>query len=254
MEWISALRLSLAAMMIILVLLAHKWGGGDLREGIWPALLVAMICAATMAQNNLRDRHHDIHKGRWLAWNKPVEFRRFVIGVWALSAVIMALLLWLGRLTYAQSCVCLIGALVGLTYSETRRIPLLPMLLVQTSVALPIFFGVIGLPGSPLVWYLLIMVWLVIGYREILCDLHDREFDVGWKQTLPVIAGERAAIFAGIMLLSIAILWSFLLPLGLWFLVTALVSLLIFVNGKYRGAKWVLDIGFVSYMLYQLCL
>ncbi len=60
-NWIKALRLSIVLMAGLLTIVAFKLAG-HINEWFLPTLIVVSIGSATMMQNDLRDRFHDLKK------------------------------------------------------------------------------------------------------------------------------------------------------------------------------------------------
>jgi 4-hydroxybenzoate polyprenyltransferase len=159
-----------------------------------PSLLVlaALFCivGATRLQNDWRDRYHDIGKGKALACSRPRLFAGCVLGLWALCCVLIGVVALQSGMT-----ALLLGAmgLIGLVYSEARRIPWAPILLCSITAASPAFLPATLDQGLNRTLPLFVAAALLIFGREILKDFEDKKIDENYKWTIPLAYGERTA-------------------------------------------------------------
>ncbi len=178
---------------------------------------------ATMLQNDWRDRVHDIHKSKLFASSKPNLFLVYVITSWIIC---FSLNLYLFVDKPIASGMLFIMAIVGLLYSEARRVPFLSVTLVTLTVAsstlLPLGFGAYIRDIYPF----LFMVLCIMFGRETLHDINDVKADTGYKKTIPIILGDTTArILSVISLLLgslIAVLISPLSSIGICFIILGL--------------------------------
>lgn len=186
--WLEPLRLSVC----ILAGLLASAGFILARQAIsWTAVAaVFFIAVSAMLQNDWRDRFHDVRKGRTLAYERPRAFFALLAAFWAASAGAVALVavreprvaLGLAALAFA-----------GIVYSETRRLPLVPIAIVSLTSAAPAILPAAGGASAGRLWPLFAATALVIFAREVMKDLDDRAIDGGYKWTLPLALGERRA-------------------------------------------------------------
>lgn len=245
--YVKALRLPIVVMAGLLAITAF-------RVSVWStdaylvALFIVIVASATMAHNDWRDREHDAEKGKIFALNHSKSFGTMVILLW-FASLIGAIGLWILNPWYG----ILSGLVIvsGLIYSETRQIPFLPVLLVALTSASPALYA--NPRNNKVLAIFFVSVLLIFG-REILKDLDDYSHDVGYKWTLPLVFGRRAAKFlAGliILVLSLVATWVSMKTLaGAPFLLMS-ASYLIF-DKNHRSAKTLLDIGMATIIVVLL--
>ena len=124
-ELINAVRLKDCLMVVGIGFIGFKY------SGVQPEFLVLttlfFICAVTMLQNGWRDRVHDVGKGKRFALENPKIFLFWLILFWIICLGLILVLFFIHPKTAG---LFLLIALVGAIYSETRRVPLLPVTLV----------------------------------------------------------------------------------------------------------------------------
>lgn len=217
------------------------------RVSVWStdaylvALFTIIVASATMAHNDWRDKEHDAKKGKTFALNHSKSFGVMVVFLW-FASLSGAVGLWILNPWYG-----ILSALIvvsGLIYSETRRIPLLPALLVTLTSASPALYAN---PRNEKVLAMFLVVALLIYGREILKDLDDYSHDAGYKWTLPLAYGTRVAKFlAGLIMLVlpfVAVWVSAKTLAGAPFILMSASCLIL--NKNHRSAKTLLDIGMV---------
>lgn len=202
MGWINALRPITSMMAGVLTIIGFSvttW-----HSAAWlVAIFVTVGTAATMVHNDWRDREHDrAGKGKDFASKQGVWFLLYDIVLWSITFSLIP--------TFAKNepvfvAISLTIVAAGLLYSETRRIPLLPQLLVAITSASPVLFGVLLSPCQR-GWGLFWATALLIYASEILMDLNNCPHDRGYKWTLPLTIGHRASKFiAGICTLFVPV-------------------------------------------------
>ncbi len=80
---------------------------------------------------------------------------------------------------------------IGLIYSETRRFPLIPIILVSFTSTAPILFPIFLGYNVAALWYLFIGTVLIIFSREMVKDIEDMAIDHGYKWTLALHFNDR---------------------------------------------------------------
>jgi 4-hydroxybenzoate polyprenyltransferase len=177
-----------------------------------------------------------------LALTNQKTFFALLITLWIISAGLTLVIAFL----YGKPAIlpATIG-IIGLIYSELRRIPMTPMILVATTSASPILFPVLLTNYNPIIWFLFIVVVLTILGREIIKDIEDVGIDKGYKWTLPVMIGPSKAgfvasaliVISGILLTQINIVLLPSILLG--------VCSIFWINQNTRLSKMILDTGIV---------
>lgn len=182
MLWIESTRWSVCVLAAFLAMT------GYIVAGV-PVSLLALcatfcITAATMVQNDWRDREHDAKKGKRLALERKKVFFVWVAGWWLIAY-------FLTFLYYERSefSVLLLGIVAGVVYSETRQVPLAPLVIVSVTSASPILIASGVLAGTAQQYALFLSASLLILSREISKDLDDMLIDRGYKWTIPVRYG-----------------------------------------------------------------
>jgi len=190
--WVGSLRLSICFLASLLSVASFKIAGMSIP---WYAITaIFFITGATMLQNNWRDRYHDIKKGRVLAAQHQKTFLALLLVFWLISCGLIFVAMAEGmNISIALAVI----ALAGLIYSEVRRVPLAPTLLVAFTFASPALLPVVVGVKENNLWLLFLLVALMAFGREIITDMADERIDNGYKWTIPLTVGsERAKIIA----------------------------------------------------------
>ncbi len=246
-RYIKALRLPIVVMASLLAITTFRisvWSA----DAYLVALFIVIAASATIAHNDWRDKEHDAKKGKTFALNHSKSFGAMVVLLW-FASLSGAVGLWILNPWYG----ILSGLIVvsGLIYSETRRIPLLPVLLVALTSASPTLY--VNLRNDKVLAIFVVSALLIFG-REILKDLDDCSHDAGYKWTLPLAFGRHAAkILAGsiVLILPLVATWISIKTLAgaPFFLMSASCLIL---NKNHRPAKTLLDIGMVTVIVVLL--
>ena len=200
--WIKCLRLPVCILASFLTITSFVLAKISIS---WIAVLsVYFIASATMLQNDWRDRFHDVRKGKKLASEHKKAFLALLIVVWMISAGLIAFTI-VDNATLG--IVLTIVAIVGLVYSETRKIPLVPIVIVSFVSAGPALLPLTNGANSEKLLPLFFSTTLVIFAREITKDLDDKKIDSGYKWTIPLALTERHSR----ILSAIAIIVGFLI-------------------------------------------
>lgn len=242
--YVCELRLPIVLMASLLGMVSFRIDGWILYAWI-VSLFIAVAASATMAQNAWRDRHHDQKRGRTFVASNERSFRILVVALWVTS-FLLSITLWTISLWYGILSVFMI--ISGLTYSETRQIPLLPALIVAiTSASCAIYAD----PYNDKLISLFLSTTLWIFAREILKDLDDCSQDHGYKWTIPLKFGIPASKrISGIILLLTSVIISLVsikvLP-GMIFLLSS--TLLLLFNKDHGKAKTLLDLSMATILI-----
>ena len=245
--YIKALRLPIVVMAGLLAITAFRVSAWS-TDAYLVALFIVIVASATMAHNDWRDKEHDARKGKTFALNHSKSFRAMVILLW-FASLIGAIGLWILNPWYG----ILSGLVIvsGLVYPETRRTPLLPALLVALTSASPALYAN---PRNDKVLAIFLVSALLIFGREILKDLDDCSHDVGYKWTLPLAFGRRAAKFLASLItlvLPLVAIWVSMKTLaGAPFLLLSASCLIL--NKNHCSAKTLLDIGMATIIVVLL--
>lgn len=201
--WVDALSLKVALFAALLALVSLQ-----LAEvpPTWSSIAaIFCITVSTMLQNDWRDRVHDVRKGEVLVMEHTRAFLMLVLSAWAVSFTLVLMTMHSQpQLGAFLACV----ALVGLLYSEIRRVPMLPILLVALTSASPVLFPLMHGHFTVQLGFLYGAAFWVIFAREITRDIEDMRIDPGYKWTLPVAYGEARAVSlaSGALLLGVAMI------------------------------------------------
>lgn len=196
-EYIKAIRLPACIFAGLTTIVSFKLTG-HLSNALLPAISTITIFAATMAQNDLRDRWHDRWKGKTTAYDHPDEFRLFVICLWIL-AVISSLVLCLSNPWYML--IAFAEIVIGLAYSELQRYPLVANSLVAIAMSLATMFPLCDGAMNAISWFFVAMMTIAMFGREILKDFDDKDIDRGFKWTLIQRYGENEAKFIAVLMI-----------------------------------------------------
>ena len=196
--WVKSLRLSVCILASFLAITGFVLAGTGIS---WVAVAaVFFIASATMLQNDWRDRFHDIRKGKVLACQHAGKFLALLSAFWLVSGGLIAL----AAVHDTSVGVALaILAVAGVVYSETRMIPLVPIVLVSLASASPAALPLAAGANSEKLWLLFLSAILVVFAREITKDLDDKQIDGGYKWTIPLAFGEqRSRILAAVVIVA----------------------------------------------------
>jgi 4-hydroxybenzoate polyprenyltransferase len=154
-----------------------------------------LSCAARL-QNDWRDRHQDIKRGKVFASSHQRLFLLCLLSCWAVCCLLIAVTAYHNGIS---ALLLTTAALAGLLYSETRKVPWLPISLAAITSAGPTFLPSTLEPNAARMLPLFAAAALLIFGREILMDLRDKEYDGDYKWTIPLAYGDRAAKWLAIV-------------------------------------------------------
>lgn len=240
MNWIRAMRPITVLKAGLLTLISFQLSNGKLSGNAFIlAIFVTLGAMATMVLNDWEDRRHDRKKGKDFAYRKGYRFLAFAITLWAI-ALMLGVYIWVTRQEYGLISIVLM--LIGVVYSKTRYVLLLPTLTVALASALPVLYPLAEAPNLK-IYALFLVVFLFIFGREILKDLGDTH-DVGYKNTLPVRFGEVISKRVAGVLFALTL---FVLPMislfatGIALLPVGLASALLLTNRNHKTPKAIMD-------------
>ena len=205
-------------------------------------LALFFVITSTMLQNDWRDRIHDLGKGKKFAFEKPKKFLYILVFCWLVTIGLIIKLFLNNELV----ALLLLGmAIIGALYSETRKIPLLPVILVSITVALPLLLSFTFGGHFSSIKDLFVLTVLIMFGRETLHDIADAPVDNGYKQTAPIFIGDKfARVSASIALIIgfiIAIKISYYTFFGFVFVLWGLTN--IFSDSRVINVRKRVDIG-----------
>lgn len=240
--YIKATRLPAVAMAILLTLAAFRMRSWNTSGLGLIMLFVVVVGIATMYQNDLRDRWHDAKKGKVFARDHYRGFLTMTIVLWAIS-IALAFLLWSVDSRFVALSLAMI--LVGLTYSETRGVLLLPASLVGLTFAGSVLFA--GWTSSNAILLFAFTAILVFG-REILKDLDDYPLDAGYKKTLPIVKGPLYAQTVAGFAIALATCPLFLVSPTTWLggAIIILAASFLIIGHDHRFCRLILEIGMTT--------
>lgn len=220
-QWIGALRLRVSLLATLIAVASYRLCGAEIR--MLPILAICIICMVTMVHNDYRDRHHDVRKGKNLAFSRPKQFLFLLLLLWTCTLGVIGIVAWANLWTG----VLLSGmAAVALAYSETRSIPFMPAIIVSLTSASPALLPLTEGAANYLSIVFFVAIALANYGREIFGDIEDMEIDRGYKHTIPSatsfrhpekLAGVLMTIGAGLVPvvhpMGVAVAWL-LWPMG----------------------------------------
>lgn len=192
--WIKSLRLPVCFLATSLIVVSFRVNGANPP---WLTVVTVFFgCCLTMLQNDWRDRHHDSRKGKVLALEHPKAFLVFLFVFWAVPLGLVPVVFRENRtMGFALAFLVLPVA----AYSEVRRIPMAPVVIVSLVYAAPALLPVVTGQGSVKSWLIFLSSALVIFGREISKDIDDQHIDPGYKWTIPLAISEsRARVIAAV--------------------------------------------------------
>ena len=241
-DWMRSLRLSVCIFASLLVFVSFKICHIASSNSLILGFGVLAIACATMVHNDWRDRFHDIRKGKTLAFSKPEKYILFDVMMWIIAFSITAAVSFQSP---RQSLLLWAAIASGLAYSETRKIPMVPIFMVSFTSASATLFPNFGGHNSHKLWLFFFAILVVIFGREIIKDLEDVSVDKGYKWTLPQIIGNHwCEIIAGISLAVSFILMILLCSyVIIWLPFPMLSAFLLVFEHKHKLSKKFADVG-----------
>lgn len=241
--WVKALRSIIFILSGFLTLVGFHIGRIEIS---WLVVCTVMlITCASMLQNDWRDRYHDIRKGKLLVTAHLKTFLIVLVTFWIST---LFLILWVCQWNIMAGLILVAMALSGLIYSEVRKIPLLPLLLVVATFSSSSLLSLAMGGDSYRVTLLFISSVLIVSGREIMTDIRDVEIDRGYKATLPILLGIPKAKFLACTLIivgsivatcSFSVIWT--APLIVLF---GVILFVFCVNIKI--SKSIIDVGIIG--------
>lgn len=245
--YITSLRLSTGIFASLLsysaFMLAHQ-------DTPWSIIIsIGCICSTRMAWNDYRDRENDRKKGKVFASNNAQPFLVFCLMLWTISCSISMYATYLYSFTSTQ--LLWLGILIGMVYSETRKLFLVPAVLVALATAIPSMLAYDARYQNG-VLLLSFAIFLFIFAREQIKDLEDKKIDAGYKNTLPQsVETHQVLVFSGFLVFMGMLVTIFLFPftfvpfhfISLGFLFTGGLLFLMHIESKMNLAKNLLDLG-----------
>ncbi|MBW6441306.1 UbiA family prenyltransferase [Patescibacteria group bacterium] len=249
LAWIKAGRPLSVALGVILTLVSAKIAQIHLTP--WIPIFIAVAGIAIMFQNDWRDRHHDYRKGKTFVVDNEKNFLWTTVSLWVISIALICII-WIKDPQWGILSLCL--TLIGLVYSEARKIPLAPGLLVSIAAAGSVVFSLIKAPQGPLVVLFLATLFFIWG-RETLKDIDDMRIDFGYKWTFPVFLGAKKArmivVFMDITAVILMLAVSSNTLIGIPFLIASIAMM--FMTKSHKLTKRVGDLG-IAIVLFSLLL
>lgn len=240
-EYIKVLRLPIVFMAGLCCFVSFKVSHVSYSV-VLPVLFMLFMSSTCMVQNDWRDRDHDKRKKKYFASEKPFRFLAFLSVLW-LATLILGIALYLQQPKFIF--IILFSLVSGITYSETRKIAVVPNLLVALNAGATTLFPVFISDAPPLIIFMFFSVTAIIFAREIIKDVEDVECDVRYKKTLPILIGKKLSkSIAGIIIILasiISLIFSIKTLGGVLFLIASAIYLLS--NADHRVAKNILNIG-----------
>lgn len=239
-NYILALRLPIVVLSGLLCLVSFKLSQMQ-YSALLPTIFTIFLAGTCMVQNDWRDRKQDALKEKCFALRNELPFLVFLLILWS-TTIALAVMLMQEQTEFGWLAVA--GVSSGLIYSETRKIPMIPALLVALTSASPTLFPA-TVSHSPIVLLLFLSTALLIFGREILKDVDDVEYDSGYKWTLPVAIGSKQAkVIAGAFIptaSATSLVLSLRTSLGVTLLIISAIYLM--TNRNHKTAKKLVDAG-----------
>lgn len=219
-------------------------------------ILIFFITALTMLQNDYFDRDHDQKKGKDFASKNERFLLVFLSMCWSVVVATSFLffenkLLWL---------LIIIGIGIGILYSFSRSIVLLPLLTVAITSASPVVLSKVPDLSAQHLLLFISIIFAILG-REILKDIEDKDVDVGYKATL--LTSELTTVKQACSVSGISVAIGTLLTLviknnlgqipyaiylaGLVLMITSVFFIMYF--NEVKNGKQFFDLGMLSILL-----
>lgn len=201
-SWLKQFRLVTVSYAVLMSVVAFKISGLSIPLH-WYILIGGLMFfggAATMAENNLYDKEHDLKKCKTFAFDHAEELRLVVNLLWAVSCILAIAILFstdprLGLL----SAFLLV---LGFGYSTALQIKYAPGIYVAFVSTGPVLYAFLLEPSLQIALLILATVPFILG-RENLKDIDDIEIDRGYKHTIAGALGARnAKIFTGVLYMA----------------------------------------------------
>ena len=238
--WIKSLRLPICFLAGLLAVASFRIANMNVP---WiEVIAVFFVACAIMLQNDWRDRRHDGHKGKTLAIQHQEAFLALLLTFWTVSCGLI-----LVAITRDSNIgIALVTmAFVGLIYSEVRRIPLAPIILVALTSGSPALLPIVAGAHEGNAWLVFLSATLIIFGREIIKDIDDERIDNGYKWTIPLVLGSKRA--RGIAAVAIVIGLAVAVRVSLMILpasLLAMVGVVLLIRGSHPSASRIyLDVG-----------
>lgn len=259
---IRATRWPICLPSALMVIVSFALAQMPLSEALQVAIAVFFIAASTMVVNDYVDREADHTGGRdSIAYDQPRCFLGFTVTMWTLSFLTS---LWLVSLSWRFSLLALALCILGIVYSFSRKILLLPSVIVAGTTALAASFP-LTVVWIPEVAVFVGVAFLAIFGREEVKNLADwmQDQQTGWKKTLPCSIGKASGSIVARIFWVVAILLLTALPmtslrqpvawaLSLMILAFGVASLVVSYSSADR-AKMAFDLGMTAFLLTATC-
>ena len=209
---------------------------------------VWLVTDVTMRQNDWRDRVNDLKKGRSYVHQYEKDFLIILILLWIVTVLLIG---FITHFVPFDGILLALMALVGALYSETRRIPMAPLILVSLTAVSPVLLAYPFAGWSDTHAQLFLMGACLIFAREIMGDIFDVSSDYGYKWTIPQKLGVQKAkyITTGFFVMAAYLtLVSFGVTMLLWEMIASFGCYRILWNGDTNGYKY-LDGGLLLILL-----
>lgn len=234
--WLKSLRLPICLLAGLLTVAGFRLG--DVQMSWLLVMAVVLISCSTMLQNDWRDRYHDIYKGKVLALQHPRAFLALLLAFWVVVCGLIVVVA-VGNSNVGGALAIL--ALAGLIYSETRRIPMVPVTLVALTSGSPALLPIMAGADASRIWLLFLSATLVIFGREITKDIDDHCIDGGYKWTIPLALGNKWA--KAISVAAIVFGLAVAVQISMAVLPVSLLSLVGVIMLQPRITKIIIDVG-----------
>jgi len=143
-------------------------------------------------------------------------------------------------------------ALLGLIYSEFRKIPLTPIMLVAFTSASPVLLalGTNVDKNNTIILIFLSSAFIIFG-REITKDLDDKQIDIEYKWTIPLAIGDKKSrtIAASTILIGLVIIAKISLITWPALLIATMGAILLIRGSRPRITRIYLNIGMALMIL-----
>lgn len=242
---VKSMRIITVLMAVFMTALSFKIA--DLPLPWYVLCFVFFAGCAVMVHNDLVDAEHDVARGKGFALTHKRNFRLFSWTLWGLAAVFAGITF---RQNLSWGLLSAVLIVLGAFYQFTYTVPGLSALFVAGMAADAVLYSLLEKP-TWMGWVLFAGVAVFILGREILKDIIDLPWDVGYKRTLPLLMGINKSSLMATTLYLLAILLAavlnaralFALPF-LWILYASMKE-----HGDYKLAKILGDVAIIFSMV-----
>jgi len=159
-----------------------------------------------MATNDWSDRFHDALTGKVFALNQGKKFFWYIMGLWIVTFIFMVIVT---AHNWQSGLLAVALMVIGLTYSYTYKVLLLPEVAVAAAYGIVTLFPVAE--GGGYNWYVTPVIFVLLLARENIKNIDHPHEDIGYKKTIASLFGSQAAAITARCMIAAAVVIGLLL-------------------------------------------